>query len=122
MNNIIYRSIILGIGDFVADVLADGILITFKQGAPSELADYCCIHSHGELTTNLAIGQTIKFGDFSYLITAIGEVATTNFRELGHITVRFDGKRQAELAGSIHVIGQAPTGLKIGDSIIIVAN
>lgn len=29
-------------------------------------------------------------------MTAVGEVAEQNLRELGHITLRFDGHRQAE--------------------------
>ncbi|WP_392563402.1 PTS glucitol/sorbitol transporter subunit IIA [Orbus wheelerorum] len=122
MKNIIYRSTILSIGDFALDVLADGMLITFKEGGPAELADYCFIHSHGALTDHLVVGQTIKFGDLCYQITAVGDVATTNFRELGHITIRFDGKHSAQLPGNVHVSGQVPMNLKIGDYITILAN
>jgi len=122
MTNIIYHSVISSVGMFALDVLADGMLITFKEGAPADLADYCFTHSHGELMADLAVGQIIKLGQLSYPITAVGEVATTNFRELGHITIRFDGEKLAELPGSVHVEGDAPQGLHAGDSIMVIAN
>jgi len=122
MSNIIYHSVISGVGEFTTDVLAGGMLITFKEGAPADLADYCFTHSHGELMADLVVGQIIKLGELSYPITAVGEVATTNFRELGHITIRFDGEHCAELPGTVHVNGIVPRQLHTGDSIIIVAN
>lgn len=122
MTNIIYRSVISGIGEFAVEVLADGMLITFKEGGPADLADYCFTHSHGELIADLAAGQIIKLGELSYVITAVGEVATTNFRELGHITLRFDGKDTPELPGTVHVNGQVPKQLSVGDTILVVTN
>ena len=45
MSNVIYQSKINHIGEFAPDALADGMLILFKNGAPSDLADYCFVHS-----------------------------------------------------------------------------
>lgn len=121
MPKTIYQSIINHIGEFAEDVLADGMLIAFKEGAPADLADYCFVHSHGELAQDLTNGLTLTLGGVSYVITAIGEVATINLRELGHITVRFDGATTAELPGCVHVEGEIPSGLKLGDMISISA-
>lgn len=119
MSKVIYHSKIKQIGDFAKEALADGMLILFKEGAPSDFANYCFIHSHDELRQNLEIGQCIQLGKHTYRITSVGEVATTNFKELGHITLRFDGNYEAELPGSVHVIGEIPNQLNIDDEIII---
>lgn len=119
MSKVIYHSKVKQIGDFAKEALADGMLILFKEGAPSDLADYCFIHSHDELRQNLEIGQCIQLGKHTYRITSVGEVATTNFKELGHVTLRFDGNREAELPGSVHVTDEIPNQLNIDDEIII---
>lgn len=120
MPDIIYQSIITQIGESASEMLAEGMLITFKQGAPAELIDYCFIHSHDQLKEDLRVGQTLSLGEHHYLITAVGEVATTNLRELGHITLRFDGAAQAELPGCVHVKGNQPIGLRVSQSIILI--
>ncbi|WP_294828154.1 PTS glucitol/sorbitol transporter subunit IIA [Gilliamella sp. G0441] len=119
MSKIIYYSKIRQIGDFAKEALADGMLILFNEGAPSDLADYCFIHSHGELRQNLKIGQCIQLGKHAFQITSVGDVATTNFKELGHITLKFDGNCDAELPGTVHVVGEIPNQLNIDDEIII---
>ena len=120
MSNIIYQSKISQIGEFAQDALTDGMLILFKTGAPADLADYCFVHSHDDLKQDLQVGQTIYLGKQSYKITAVGDVASVNFRELGHITLKFDGNSQAELPGTIHIEGETPSQLFVGDEIRIV--
>lgn len=121
MSNIIYQSTIIKIGEFASDALADAMLIIFKIGAPADLADYCFIHTHDMLSADLACGQTLTLGDTDYTITAVGDVATTNLRELGHITIRFDGNHCAELPGTVHVSGNVPQLITTGDTIMIIA-
>ena len=122
MSNVIYQSKINQIGEFAPDALADGMLILFKNGAPSDLADYCFIHSHEDLKQDLQVGQVLQIGKHIYHITSVGDVANTNFRELGHITLRFDGSSQAELPGTIHVKGDIPNQLFVGGEIKILTN
>ncbi|MWP49935.1 MULTISPECIES: PTS glucitol/sorbitol transporter subunit IIA [unclassified Gilliamella] len=119
MSKTIYQSKINHIGEFAQEALADGMLILFKEGAPSDLADYCFIHSHDNFQLELLAGQTLQLGNQSYLITSVGEVANANFRQLGHITLKFDGSHQAELPGTVHLDGQCPIQLAIGDEIKI---
>ncbi|MCX8660370.1 PTS glucitol/sorbitol transporter subunit IIA [Gilliamella sp. B2865] len=122
MSNVIYQSKINQIGEFAPDALADGMLILFKNGAPSDLADYCFVHSHDDLKQDLRVGQVFQIGKHTFQITSVGDVASTNFRELGHITLRFDGSSQAELPGTIHVKGDIPNQLFVGDEIKILTN
>jgi PTS system glucitol/sorbitol-specific IIA component len=49
-----------------------------------------------------------------YPVTAVGDVAMQNLRELGHITLRFDGRDQAEFPGSVHVKGMTPEDIPLG--------
>ena len=42
------------------------------------------------------------------------DVAEQNLRELGHITLRFDGHREAEFPGTVHVAGPVPEGIAAG--------
>lgn len=122
MSNVIYHSKIDLIGEFAQEALADGMLILFKNGAPADLADYCFVHSHDDLKQDLQVGQTLQLGNHIYHITAVGDVANINFRQLGHITLRFDGSSQAELPGTVHVKGDIPAQLFVGDEISIVNN
>ncbi|OCG13906.1 PTS glucitol/sorbitol transporter subunit IIA [Gilliamella sp. App6-5] len=119
MSKTIYQSKINHIGEFAQEALADGMLILFKDGAPSDLADYCFVHSHDDFQQELQVGQALQLGNQSYLITSVGEVANANFRELGHITLKFDGNHEAELPGNVHLDGQCPNQLSVGDEIKI---
>ncbi|WP_085247676.1 PTS glucitol/sorbitol transporter subunit IIA [Gilliamella mensalis] len=119
MSKTIYQSQINYIGEFAQEALADGMLILFKDGAPSDLADYCFVHSHDDFQLELQVGQLFQLGTQSYLITSVGEVANANFRELGHITLKFDGNCEAELPGTVHLEGQCPIQLSVGDEIKI---
>ncbi|MDF7666503.1 PTS glucitol/sorbitol transporter subunit IIA [Orbaceae bacterium ESL0727] len=122
VNNVIYQAKIKQIGEFAFDALADGMLILFKEGAPADLADYCFVHSHDDLKQELAVGQTFKLGNHTYTITAVGDVANANFRELGHITLRFDSQTEADLPGAVHLDNLMPTQLKVDDEIVILTN
>ncbi len=60
----------------------------------------------------------MELGEQRYAVTAVGDVAEQNLRELGHITLRFDGQPQAEYPGTVHVrvrpdAGRYPVGLHV---------
>jgi len=54
-------------------------------------------------------------------VTAVGDVAEQNLRELGHITLRFDGQPQAEYPGTVHVDGPVPQAVTPGCTLKFVA-
>jgi PTS system D-sorbitol-specific IIA component, Gut family (TC 4.A.4.1.1) len=81
---------------------------TFREGAPADIEEFCFIHCHGELKGELKVGNQLELCDMHYAVTAVGDVAEQNLRELGHITLRFDGQSQAEYPGTVHVAGPVP--------------
>ncbi|KTR48694.1 PTS fructose transporter subunit IIA [Pantoea ananatis] len=111
---------ITAVGDFVAESLQENKLILFSNTAPTELAHYCAIHESTPCQKELAPGQTIEINDTAYVVTAVGDVATQNFKQLGHITLSFDNADSAELPGTVHLRGPTPTVITAGDNIIFI--
>lgn len=105
---LIYQSTITQIGQFAEEARAEKMLITFKQGVPDELRDYCFVHSPSDLSGIIQVGDQALFDGVSYPITAIGEVAIDNLAELGHVTWLFDGATEALYPGTIHLAGDVP--------------
>ncbi|WGE41310.1 PTS glucitol/sorbitol transporter subunit IIA [Actinobacillus equuli] len=116
---IIYQTTFTKIGDFARDALAENMLITFKQGAPADLEDYCFIHSHNAVSANLQAGDIVEFDGVVYPITAVGDVASENLAALGHVTFRFDGANVAEYPGTIHLTGEIPKNLAVNSTLVI---
>ncbi|BFQ94055.1 PTS glucitol/sorbitol transporter subunit IIA [Gallibacterium anatis] len=119
---IIYQTIFKKVGNFARDALQENMLITFKEGAPADLEDYCFIHSHGELQGNIQVGDIVKFDHYEFKVTAIGNVASFNLKELGHVTFRFDGATQAEYPGTIHLTGKIPQHIDVNSILQIIRN
>ncbi|MDP9500517.1 PTS glucitol/sorbitol transporter subunit IIA [Bisgaard Taxon 45] len=115
----LYQTKFTDVGGSAAEALEDGMLITFKQGVPEGIVDYCYILAHGELLDDLQVGDQVNFDQQTYFITAIGNVANKNLRELGHVTWRFDSATEAEFPGSIHLQGTPPQSVAI-DSVLII--
>jgi PTS system glucitol/sorbitol-specific IIA component len=90
------------------------MLITFREGAPADIEEFCFIHCHGELNGILQAGIQFELGQHRYPVTAVGSVAEMNLRELGHITLRFDGQSEAEFPGTVHVAGPVPDAIAPG--------
>lgn len=118
---VIYQTTITRIGQSAADALSDQMLITFREGAPVDIEEFCFIHCHGELNGSLQPGNQLQLGETWYAVTAVGGVAEQNLRELGHITLRFDGQSQAEYPGTVHVDGPVPWTLAPGCTLKFVA-
>ncbi|URL01950.1 PTS glucitol/sorbitol transporter subunit IIA [Avibacterium sp. 20-126] len=119
---VIYQTKFTKIGQFAPDALLENMLITFKQDVPSDLEDYCFVHCHGDLSAEVCRGDVLMINDNCFKITAVGEVANFNLKELGHITFRFDSNLKAEYPGTIHLAGEVPTAIKIGDILTIIKN
>ncbi|EHD23493.1 MULTISPECIES: PTS glucitol/sorbitol transporter subunit IIA [Brenneria] len=117
--NTVFQTIFTRIGDNAAEALTEDMMITFREGAPEDIESFCFIHQHGDLHGELRAGDTLMLSDRAYPITAVGSVATQNLRELGHITIRFDGAAEAEFPGSLHVAGKPPTDIQVGGKLTI---
>lgn len=122
MSTPLYQLRISRVGKYVAQTLEENSLILFSEPVPQDIADYCVVHQPGELTQALFPGQILMLNQTAYDITAVGEVATVNLKQLGHITLTFDGNTQAALPGTVHLRGAAPSGIQAGDRIMIYAS
>lgn len=119
--NTVFQTVFTRIGDNAPEALTEDMMITFREGAPEDIESFCFIHQHGDLHGELRAGDTLMLSDTRYPITAVGSVATQNLRELGHITIRFDGAGEAEFPGSLHVAGTTPTDIKVGSKLTILS-
>lgn len=118
----VYESTFIAVGLYAQESLDDNFIITFGEGASSEVAEYCFIH---RIDVNHAgdfgAGSVMTIGQHNYPVTAAGSVAYQNLRELGHITVRFDGADRAEFPGTVHVAGRAPVSIEPGQTFRLVS-
>ncbi|CAK9883924.1 MAG: PTS system glucitol/sorbitol-specific EIIA component [Candidatus Erwinia impunctatus] len=111
----IYQLEVISAGKVVEKYLSDGKIILFSASAPNDIADYCVLHHASSLLQPLSVGQIIEINDINYPITAVGDVASENLKNLGHITLSFDGKEEADLAGTVHLAGTTPEILSPGE-------
>ncbi len=72
---VIYQTTITRIGQSAAEALSDKMLITFREGAPADIEEFCFIHCHGELKGELKVGNQLELCDMHYAVTAVGDVA-----------------------------------------------
>ena len=113
-----YTAKILGIGAQACDFRDENMLIFFGQCAGGGLEDYSVLIREPEETVSICPEDILTIGKFSYPVTAVGDMASKTFSELGHCTVRFDAAREAALPGTVHVEGEYPD-CRIGDEVTI---
>ncbi len=117
---IIYHTIVTNVGDLFNAFIEQKILIMFKNDAPEELIEYCILHTKNSRNDNIKPGDILVIGDEEYRITAVGKDAIENLDNLGHITLKFDGKDDAKLPGTIHVEDKIITNIEMGTTIKII--
>ncbi|MCE4047617.1 MULTISPECIES: PTS glucitol/sorbitol transporter subunit IIA [Bacillaceae] len=95
-------SVVKEIGVLVSAFKEDKILILFGPQAPKELREMAVIHEFELLDSEpLKHGGTIAFGDETFTITALGDHANKNFKELGHISIYFQEPVDEVLPGAV---------------------
>ncbi|MBU3112223.1 PTS glucitol/sorbitol transporter subunit IIA [Clostridium lacusfryxellense] len=99
--DIIYKTEVTYIGKRVKDFIKSDMFIIFKENAPEDLKDYCFLHNKNELTKNIEVDDNLFLGETQYKITAVGEYVNKNLKELGHITFKFSGETEANIAGTL---------------------
>ncbi|HEC2550388.1 TPA: PTS glucitol/sorbitol transporter subunit IIA [Raoultella ornithinolytica] len=113
----LYSLLITAVGEYVENYLQEQKLILFSEPVPDDIVMYCAVHRGSELTAELSPGQIMKINQAIYRVTAVGSVTTANLKQLGHITLNFDGAATAELPGMVHLCGQSPHDIQRGDRI-----
>jgi PTS system glucitol/sorbitol-specific IIA component len=108
----IYLTEVKEIGPEVAEFLEAGLLILFETGAPPELAEIAVLHDPTTRREEAPEpGDVLEIEGHEFRITAVGYKAWQNVQDLGHAVFKFDGAREPELPGQIHLEGQGAESL-----------
>ena len=100
----IFETHVLAVGPFAQSFITDSqMMVLFGEEAPAALAEYCYKIKIEPIQGDIAAGCIFLIDEQKFLITAVGHVVKQNLQNLGHITIAFDGKKTAELPGTLHV-------------------
>lgn len=99
--------------------ITQDMMILFGEMVPEELKDYTYIIQVKPFEETIVSGMTLSIDDVDYLITAVGDVVNKNLKELGHITLKFDGSSRAELPGTLYLEHKAIPQINVGSQISI---
>jgi len=94
-------------------------IILFNETAPPELAELAVLHTEAELTEAPAAGDTMKIGEKTYKVTAVGDEAIQTLKELGHCTVAFKGDSEPYRPGCIMLDGEIITADDVANGAVI---
>lgn len=115
-----YSTTVQELGEQVNAFKGAGMLIMFNENAPQELREYCILHRGNKLEDTVQVGDIFQLGDTSYKIVFVGSQVQKNLRDLGHITLRFDGNKENEsLEGSLYLEEKPVADVAPGDEIAI---
>lgn len=115
-----FEATIVSIGDMVEEFKNQNMIILFDESAPEELKEISVVHRGGKFQGEVMPGDLLFIGASGYRITAVGEVANKNLKNIGHVCLKFDGKAEPELPGNIHLEEKALPDLKVGEEFYIV--
>ena len=119
LKNKIYETEVVDIGKEAQQFKEINMLIFFGNEAPDALRSSCFIIEVNDLKQDIEVGQTLQIGETQYKITAVGNEANRNLRNLGHTAVKFTGETTADMPGSLYVEkGEFPT-IKVGTKVEI---
>ena len=105
-----YRSTVVDVGPEVAEMAAAGVVILFGEPLPEALAEVSVVHRPSKTLEGhqIATGDTIAIGDAEVEITSVGELATRNLDDLGHIVLYVNQADQKTLPGAVNAVGELP--------------
>jgi PTS system glucitol/sorbitol-specific IIA component len=113
-----YRTVISEIGPEAGEMIAGGVLILFGEPLPEALAEMSIVHRPSQTLSGhaIAVGDTVSLGGTELRIDAVGNLATKNLDDLGHIVLYVDQPNQKLLPGAVLASGGTPD-LEVGDVI-----
>ena len=113
-----YRSTIVDIGPEAVEMAAAGVIILFGEPLPEALAEVSVVHRPTQTLEGHAIGagDTIVIGGGELEVTSVGDIATKNLDELGHVVLYVNQPDQKRLPGAVNARGTLPD-LEIGQVI-----
>ena len=118
-----YDVSVTGLGDmalaFLDPAMEMRFVILFNDDAPAELAELAILHTKAEMTEAPAPGDTMKIGEKTYRITAVGDEATHTLKDLGHCTLAFTADTEPYRPGCINLDGEIITEADVADGTVI---
>ena len=118
-----YDVSVTGLGDmalaFLDPAMEMRFVILFNDDAPAELAELAILHTKAELTEAPAPGDTMKIGEKTYKITAVGDEAIHTLKELGHCTLAFTADTEPYRPGCINLDGEIITEADVANGAVI---
>ncbi len=117
----IYENEVKELGICVEEFKDANLLIIFGDNAPEEIRDFCYSVSVNPINGTIEAGQTLKFGNQSYKITAVGSEAPVTLAGLGHCSISFTGATTVDMPGTLYVENKPMPEITVGTKIQIVA-
>ena len=118
-----YDVTVTGLGDmalaFLDPAMEMRFVILFNDDAPAELAELAILHTKAEMTEAPAPGDTMKIGEKTYRITAVGDEAIHTLKELGHCTIAFTADTEPYRPGCINLDGEIITEADVANGAVI---
>ena len=118
-----YDVTVTGLGDmalaFLDPAMEMRFVILFNDDAPADLAELAIPHTKGAMTEAPAPGDTMKIGEKTYRITAVGDEAIHTLKELGHCTLAFTADTEPYRPGCINLDGEIITEADLADGTVI---
>ena len=122
MSQTIYATTATSIGDLVPSFREYGYLVFFGAAAPEELHDFCILHDVEHQEDKLLPGDVVVIGDQSFPVLAVGDVASENLMNLGHLNLKANGLESAELPGDVNIPAIELPEVEVGTRITIIRN
>jgi PTS system glucitol/sorbitol-specific IIA component len=119
-----FESTVVAVGPEVAAFVDAGLLVLFGTQAPAELHGISVLHEPAHpigAGSGPQRGDVIEIGGHPLEVIAVGEAVAANFVELGHASIKADGRTEPALPGDI-CVPEGPLPLpRAGDRIQILA-
>ena len=109
----VWNAVVLRTGKNAQDMLDTGVIVLFGEPVPDALSDICVVHNRGGRSPlpperDLRPGDVFNLAGARYTIDEVGEAATSNLGDLGHVVLYFNSPDQSLLAGAIKMSGPPP--------------
>ena len=112
-----YEARVKSIGPFTQEFLDHNIIVLFGENAPEELVEFSVIHDGKELLSPLEAGDIVQVDDEQFSILAVGDVANDNFKNIGHLVLKFNGESEVEMPGDVCVENRPLPPISVGSLI-----
>ncbi len=102
-----YESTVLQVGADAGAMVDGGVLILFGDPVPDALAEVSVVHrAAAPPAAALEAGDVVELDGAALTVTAVGDLASGNLAELGHIVLYATGSGERLLPGAVQVEGR----------------